>query len=167
MPALLAALVLLTVVGFGTAWFLRANPTTLALRLRPILMVAGAIGVGGLLILVVIFAPVYLPEIFGIAGFVIAALIARAARKRPTPGFSTPGSGSSQRTGVNTAFLQAWIDHESNEVGALVIKGRHAGRWLENLSDEELFELHGDYVVDPDSLKVLESFLDRRMGPDW
>src|SRR5690349_15350389 len=93
MPALLLALVLVAAIAFGIAWFLRANPSTLARVLRPILVVLGGIGVGGLLIFAVRFLPGLLPELFGLAGFVIAALIARAARHRPSGGFSSPGTG--------------------------------------------------------------------------
>ena len=116
MPAiLLLALVMLAVVAFAIAWFLRANPSTVARLLRPAMVVLGGIGVGGLLIFGLRFLPGLLPELFGLAGVVIAALIARAARHRPSGGFSSPGS--SQRTEVHTAFLQAWIDHGTGDVG--------------------------------------------------
>ncbi len=165
MPAVLLALVVLAAVAFGVAWFLRANPSTLARLLRPILVVLGAIGVGGLLIFGVRFLPGLLPELFGLAGFVIAALIARAARHRPSGGFSSPGAG--QRTEVHTAILRAWIDHTTGDVGGAVLSGRFAGRTLDSLSDKELLDLHTECAADSDSLKVLEAYLDRRLGGDW
>src|SRR5262245_66251593 len=102
----LAALALLTVIGFGIAWFLRANPTTVARYLRPALMVLGAIGVGGLLIFGGRFVIAYLPELLGLGGFLLAAVLARAVRGRPPAGFSSPGS--KQRTEVRTEFRRAW-----------------------------------------------------------
>jgi hypothetical protein len=165
MPVFLLALALLVVTGFGIAWFLRANPTTLARLLRPVLVVMGAVGVGGLLVFAVRFLPGVLPELFGLAGFVIAALIARAARQRPSPGFAAPGAG--QRTEVRTAWLEAWIDHATGDVGGTVLQGRFAGRSLDGLADADLLELHADCAADPDSHKVLEAFLDRRLGADW
>jgi hypothetical protein len=165
MPALLLALVVLAAVALGVAWFLRANPSSVARLLRPILLVVGAVGVGGLLIFGVRFLPSVLPELFGLAGVVIAALIARAARHRPAGGFSSPGAG--QRTEVRTAFLQAWIDHATGDVGGTVLAGRFAGRTLDSLADGELLALHADCATDSDSLKVLEAYLDRRLGPDW
>jgi hypothetical protein len=152
-------------VAFGIAWFLRTNPSTLARLLRPILVVLGAIGIGGLLIFGLRFLPGLLPELMGLAGVVIAALIARAARHRPSGGFSSPGRG--QRTEVRTAFLQAWIDHGTGDVGGTVLSGRFAGRTLDQLTDTELLELHAECASDPDSLKVLEAYLDRRLGGDW
>lgn len=165
MPAILLALIVLAAVAFGIAWFLRANPSSLARLLRPILVVLGAIGVGGLLILGLRFLPGLLPELMGLAGVVIAALIARAARHRPSGGFSSPGTG--QRTEVRTVFLQAWIDHATGDVGGTVLSGRFAGRTLDTLADAELLGLHADCGSDADSLKVLEAYLDRRLGGDW
>src|SRR3954447_6430119 len=109
MPAVLLALALLAVLGLGIFWFLRANPSSLARVLRPIMVLLGGIGIGGLLILGVRFLPGLLPELFGLVGVVATALIARWVRRRPSGGFSPPGS--SQRTQVHTAFLEAWIDH--------------------------------------------------------
>lgn len=165
MPAILLALVVLATVAFGIAWFLRANPSTLARLLRPALVVLGALGVGGLLVFGVRFLPGLLPELMGLAGFVIAALIARAARHRSSSGFSSPGTG--QRTEVRTAILQAWIDHGSGDVGGTVLSGRFVGRTLDSLAENELLGLHADCAADPDSLKVLEAYFDRRLGADW
>ena len=166
MPAIfLLALIVLAALAFGVAWFLRANPSTLARLLRPILVVLGAIGVGGLLMFGLRFLPSLLPELMGLAGVVIAALIARAVRHRPSGGFSSPGTG--QRTEVHTAFLQAWIDHATGDVGGAVLSGRFVGRTLDQLKDTELLDLHAECATDPDSLRVLEAYLDRRLGGDW
>src|SRR5216684_3741181 len=96
MPPQVVALALLVAFALGIAWFLRANPSTLARATRPILVILGALGVGGLLILAVAFLPGLLPELFGLAGIVATALIARAARRRTSPGFGSPGGA--QRT---------------------------------------------------------------------
>jgi hypothetical protein len=165
MPILLAALVFLAAVGLGLAWFLRANPTTVARRLRIGLVLLGALGVGGLLIFGVRFLPSFLPELFGLGGVVVTGLIARALRYRPSRGFSTPGSG--QRTETYTAYLQAWIDHSTGDVGGRVVQGEFAGRFLEGLSDADLLALRSECASDPDSLRILEAYLDRRLGADW
>ncbi len=165
MPAILLALVVLAVVALGMAWFLRANPSSLARLLRIILVVLGGIGVGGMLIFGIRFLPGLLPELFGLAGLVITALIARSLRNRPSGGFSSPGTG--KRTEVRTAFLQAWIDHGTGDVGGTVLSGRFAGRTLDSLSDGELLDLHQECSADSDSLRVLEAYVDRRLGADW
>ncbi len=165
MPALLLVLVLLAAVAFGIAWFLRANPSSVARVTRPVLLVLGSIGIGGLLIFAVRFLPSLLPELFGLAGLVITALIARSFRGRPSGGFSSPGSG--QRTAVRTVFLEAWIDHGTGDVGGAVQSGRFAGRTLDSLGDAELIDLHAECATDTDSRRVLEAYLDRRLEGDW
>jgi uncharacterized membrane protein len=166
MPVILLALVALAVVAFAIFWFMRANPSTLARLLRPVLVVLGVIGIGGMLIFGLRFLPGLLPELFGLAGVVITALIARAVRNRPSGGFSSPG-GNGQRTEVRTVFLQAWIDLGTGDVGGTVLAGRFSGRTLDSLGDAELLDLHLECSADADSLRVLEPYLDRRLGAEW
>ncbi|HTE37620.1 MAG TPA: DnaJ domain-containing protein, partial [Reyranella sp.] len=143
----------------------RANPSAVARILRPVVVLVGGIGVGGLLIFGVRFLPGLLPELFGLLGVLGTALIARYMRQRPSGGFSSPGAG--QRTEVRTAFVEAWIDHATGDVGGRVLRGRFAGRGLDTLADGDLLELHAECAGDADSLRVLESYLDRRLGADW
>ena len=165
MPVLILALAVLAILGLGIFWFLRANPSALARILRPILVLAGGLGIAGLLVFGMRFLPGLLPELFGLLGVLGTALIARMVRQRSSGGFRAPGAG--QRTEVHTAFVEAWIDHASGDVGGRVVKGRFAGRGLDMLSDAELLELHAECAGDADSLRVLESYLDRRLGTDW
>ena len=165
MPAIVLALVVLAVGALGIAWFLRANPSALARGMRIVLVVLGAIAVGGMLIFGLRFLPSLLPELLGLAGLVITGLIARALRNRPSGGFSSPGTG--RRTEVRTAFLQAWIDHGTGDVGGTVLAGRFSGRTLDRLSDSELLDLHEECAGDADSLRVMEAYLDRRLNVDW
>jgi hypothetical protein len=165
MPAIVLALVILAVGALGIAWFMRANPSSLARSMRMVLVVLGAIAVGGMLIFGLRFLPSLLPELFGLAGLVITGLIARALRNRPSGGFSSPGTG--RRTEVHTAFLKAWIDHGTGDVGGTVLSGRFAGRTLDRLSDSELLDLHEECRGDADSLRVMEAYLDRRLNVDW
>ncbi len=164
MPVLLA-LVLLAVGALAIAWFLRANPSAMARGVRIVLVTLGAIAVGGMLIFGLRFLPSLLPELFGLAGLVITGLIARAVRNWSSGGFSTPGSA--KQTEVRTSFLQAWIDHSTGDVGGTVLAGRFAGRTLDSLSDGELIDLHQECAADGDSRRVLEAYLDRRLGTDW
>jgi len=165
MPLVLLGLVVLVAIAFGLFWFMRANPSVLSRVMRFALLGVSAVGIGGLLIFGLRFVPGMLPELLGLAGVVVATLIARAARRASSGGFSTPGA--TKRTEVRTAYLDAWIDHGTGDVGGAVLKGRFAGRALDALSDSDLLGLHGECASDGDSLKVLESYLDRRLGGDW
>lgn len=165
MPAILLALLVLAAIALVVAWFLRANPSSMARAIRILMVIVGGIGVGGMLIFGLRFLPGLLPELMGLAGVVITALVARAVRNRPSGGFSTPGTG--QRTEVHTTYLNAWIDHATGDVGGTVLAGRFAGRALDRLTDSELLELQVECASDADSLRVLEAYLDRRLGADW
>jgi hypothetical protein len=161
----LAALVFLAAIGMGIAWFLRANPTTIARRLRIALAVLGALGIGVVLIFGVRFLPSVLPELFGLAGVVATGVIARAFRRRSPGGFSTPGG--SGRTHTRTDYLEAWIDHGTGDVGGRVMQGQFTGSLLDGLSDANLLTLRAECAADPESLRILEAYLDRRLGADW
>ncbi|MFZ5781487.1 MAG: DnaJ domain-containing protein [Pseudomonadota bacterium] len=133
--------------------------------MRIVLLGAGAAAVAAVLIFGIRFVPAVLPELLGLAGVVIAALVARAVRRRSSGGFSSPGHG--RRTAVRTAIIEAWIDHETGEVGGTVLAGRFGGRTLDGLTETQLLELHEECAGDADSARVLESYLDRRLGADW
>ncbi len=164
MPVLLG-LILLAVVALGLFWLLRANPSSLARIARLVLVLVALLGVGSGLVFGMRFLPSIMPELMGLAGIVVTGLVARWLRNRPSGGFSSPGTGG--RTEVRTAFIQAWIDHGSGDVGGTVLAGRFAGRTLDALSDGDLLQLHAECRGDADSLRVLEAYLDRRLGADW
>ncbi len=167
MAVLLLALALLAILAFGIGWFLRANPSSLAKGLRRVLIVAGVFGLGGILLFSVRLLPELLPGLLGLAGVAVIGLLTRWLRQHLSGGggFSTPDG--KQRTEVRTAFLRAWIDHATGDVGGAVMAGRFAGRTLDSLSDAELIDLHGESAADGDSARVLEAYLDRRLGPNW
>jgi hypothetical protein len=165
MPALLIALIVLAILGLSVAWFLRANPSNAARAARIAMIAVAGIGLGGILVFFLRFLPAALPELLGLGGIVVAFLLARALRRAPSGGFSSPGA--SRRTEARTEFLDAWIDHGTGDVGGTVLKGRFAGRTFDGLSDEELLDLYRECAADSESARLLEAYLDRRLGADW
>jgi len=165
MAVVLLALVLATVLALGLGRFLRANPSTLAHGARRGFAVLAVIGLAGVLFFSIRFLPELLPELLGLLGVLGTAFLTRFLRRRASGGFASPGAG--QRTEVRTAFLRAWIDHGTGDVGGAVMAGRFAGRTLDSLSEAELRELHGESAADADSARVLEAYLDRRLGSGW
>jgi hypothetical protein len=155
----------LAAMAIGIGWFLRANPSHLARSVRRMVFGLVIVAAGLALVFSVRFLPEILPELLGLLGLVGSALLARFLRHRSSDGFSTPGGR--QRTEVRTAFLRAWIDHGTGEVGGAVLAGRFAGRTLDSLSDAELLEVRIEAASDADSVRVLEAYLDRRLGPGW
>lgn len=93
------------------------------------------------------------------APFISAARQRWKASRGPSPG---------GESGVNTATLAMFLDHESGHLGGEVRRGRFAGRSLDDLDFDSLCEILRDCAADdPESVPVLEAYLDRREGPDW
>lgn len=168
LPVLIALLVMVGMVVGGRV-FLRANPSVMAARLRRFLTILAVLGVGVVLMFSMRFLPELLPELAGLVGLVVIGGLSRWLRQRLSGGsgggFSTPGSG--HRTEVRTAFLRAWIDHGTGDVGGAVMAGRLIGRTLDSLSEAELRDLLAECAGDADSVRVLEAYLDRRLGSGW
>lgn len=78
------------------------------------------------------------------------------------------GPSQGQRSEVETAMLCMTLDHDTGEMFGTILKGSAAGRSLASFSLSELLALlktcRGD---DPPAVSLLESYLDRRFGPDW
>lgn len=142
--SVIAGLVLLAVL---LRIFLRTAPADLARRLR----VAGGLmllAFGGGLLLARQFA-LALPA--GLAGFMI--LRREAATRNAAP--------SGRSSNVRCAGLAMMLDHDSGDMDGRVLAGRHVGRKLSDLRLDELLEVAADFRGDPDSLRLLESYLDR------
>lgn len=89
----------------------------------------------------------------------------RWRRGRQTAAGPTPGGASR----VKTRSLDMQLDHASGAMDGYVLRpGPTEGRSLASLPLPALlrllFECRGD---DPDSARVLETYLDRRFGPGW
>lgn len=76
----------------------------------------------------------------------------------------SPAEG--QKSTVCSANLEMELDHDTGEMNGTILTSRLQGVRLSSLSVEELLLLHVDFCADPDSLSLLESFLDR-YNPDW
>jgi hypothetical protein len=58
------------------------------------------------------------------------------------------------------------LDHDTGAMDGDVLAGRHEGRRLSDLTLAELLEVAGDVRQDPESLRLLEGYLDR-VHPGW
>ncbi len=94
--------------------------------------------------------------LFGLA----AALFGRArARSRGT-------RSARQTSRVRTAALEMELDLDTGAMNGLVLVGQFEGRELDALSEDELRLLYTELRGDPESVQVLEAYLDRR-APTW
>ena len=158
-PYFLLGLVLVVAAYFLLRWFIAAPPAqvrkvllTAGLILGPILIVALALG--GRLTLASLLVPALLLLLL-----IWPLKRYKSAQRGPTPGRSSE---------VRTRFLKMLLDHDSGEMTGAVLEGPYAGRRLEALAEEDLFALWRLCLAeDEQSARVLESYLDRRLGGDW
>lgn len=96
---------------------------------------------------------------FGLFG--LAAVMFGRARAR------SRGTRSAKQTSrVRTAALEMELDLDSGAMNGLVLVGQFEGRELDALSEDELRLLYDELRGDPESVQVLEAYLDRR-APSW
>lgn len=77
------------------------------------------------------------------------------------------GPRPQQKSSVSTAFFEMELDHDSGGLTGSVRKGAFRGRNLDDLDEGDLAALAREVAGDPQSESVLETYLDRRFGPDW
>jgi DnaJ domain len=74
--------------------------------------------------------------------------------------------GSGQRSSVRAAGVEMSLDHDTGEMDGSVLAGRYEGRKLSELDLGALLEVAEDVRDDAESLRLLESYLDRA-HPGW
>lgn len=76
----------------------------------------------------------------------------------------TPGSTSR----VEAEWLRMSIDHDTGKLDGEVLNGAFRGRTLDSLAPGDLLALLAECRRnDPESARLLEAYLDRRLGGDW
>lgn len=167
MMVLLAGLLVLLAVVATSRWFASTPPAAVlkTARWSGVLLFAG-----GILMLAVT----------GRLGWALAALAAlipwlmRLIQVRNAyrvfRAWSGRGGGvkaaSGNQSRVETRFLRMTLDHDSGVLSGEVRDGPFAGRTLSQLSFAEALDLYRFCGADPQSVQLLESWLDR-IWPDW
>lgn len=155
----LGFLLMLVVVGLMAA-FTQARPAALARSLR-----WTAIGLAAAGIVLLPFIGRGSLVAFGPA--VLLPLLTRWLLRR-MPAWDGFGSQSGRSSSVETAWLAMTLDHDSGSMGGTVRAGRFAGRQLSTLDRAELLALLDECRSgDPDSVPLIEAYLDRTQGPGW
>ncbi len=90
------------------------------------------------------------------------AMFARARRRVRT----TPGSQGERKSRVRTAALEMELDLDTGEMNGLILAGHYEGQMLGDMKKEDLYALLRELEPDPESVQVLEAYLDRR-EPTW
>ena len=147
---------LLLVAGLGLlalvlAVFVRTPPADLARRLQ----MAGGIALILLAVALLFLRQFALAIPLGFAGYMI---LRRNAATRP--------AASGRSSTVRSAGLEMALDHATGEMDGRVLAGRYEGRLLSKLTRRQLLEVREDFASDADSLRLLETYLDRAQ-PAW
>ncbi|MGD1935922.1 MAG: molecular chaperone DnaJ [Candidatus Phaeomarinobacter sp.] len=83
---------------------------------------------------------------------------------RNIPGMGRPSSG--QTSDIQTPWLEMWLDHDTGQMGGRVRQGRFSGADLGHLSLGDLLQLRSELIGDGESLRLLDSFIERVHGAD-
>jgi len=152
MSALLLVAAIVIVAGALLIAFLITPPGDLARRIR----MSGGVALMLLGLALLFFRQFALAIALGIAGVVLL-------RRWSAP---KPMGATGQTSSVRSAGLDMMLDHATGEMDGRVLAGRHEGRRLSELTLPELIEVGEDFSGDPESLRLVESYLDRR-HPGW
>ena len=76
------------------------------------------------------------------------------------------GRGGAGASSVSTAWLAMTLDHQSGSMDGEVLQGQFQQQRLSSLSLQQLLALAQECQQDPDSLQLLQAYLDRT-HPDW
>ena len=83
----------------------------------------------------------------------------RKATKKPESG---------QTSKVETSLLVMTLDHDTGQMDGTILSGTFAEKKLTDLSHEQLIQLYRIAKANhPDSIAVLEAYLDREIGDNW
>lgn len=78
------------------------------------------------------------------------------------------GPSAGKRSRVSTRFFEMELDHDSGAMDGRILEGRFVGRWLRELDEGERLDLAREVAAgDAQSMRLLETYLDRTHGPDW
>lgn len=153
----------MTVLG----WLKRTNRTTLTAAMLRTKWIGIGIGTIGLVGLILTKNPGFLVGLLGFLAPVIIQMLRQVQAGRTLgDGWGAPGSAG-QRSEIATLWLRLTLDHASGDMQGRVLAGRFAGRLLGDLELPELVALLAECAGDADSARLLESYLDRRFGPEW
>lgn len=167
LPQLAILLGLLAAAFLAVRWFTRANPASISATLKKVAL-AGLVALGlwlvvtgkvaGLIAVGAGLAP-WISRAFRLHGL---WRMMKQAGVHMTGGQASAGNSSQ----VETRFLSMTLDHDTGALDGTVIEGRFRGRPLTSLDFTQAGELWHDVQSDPQSVQVLEAWLDRTW-PDW
>ncbi|MCB2108647.1 MAG: DnaJ domain-containing protein [Rhodobacteraceae bacterium] len=170
LPAFLMGVAALFVVWTFLGWYARAKTEDVKRTLR-----WTGITVGILVIAILILTGRFAAAMAGLMGLSAWAWrvfnMIQVGRQfggmfRGMSGASRSHAGGPKKSTVESKFIRMTLDHDSGDMDGDVLTGPYANRRLSSLSQKEILDLRDACESDPDSLALVESYLDRA-HPDW
>ncbi len=171
LQAVLLGLALLILVILGGRWFASANPHAVLRLLK-----WGGLGLAALALLALVVTgrlPLLLAAVAGLVPWLLRAMHVHSAYRAlkgalggRSGGWRNAGAAAPNTSSVDTRYLRMVLDHDSGELDGEVLAGPGRGRRLCQLADEELAALWRECRADPQSLQLLEAWLERNR-PNW
>ena len=152
-------------VGLGLIgyWLLNADPARIRRSLKWVLLALAAGAIAAVAVrgnIHFLWTALLLGLPFLLRARALRRQMRNAARTAAGP---SPGSSST----VRTDWLEMTLDHDSGAFAGTVIRGRHEGVALEDMSLAQVLGLLDECRDDPESVRLLETFLDRAHGDAW
>jgi hypothetical protein len=166
LPPLLAGIALFVAVVLLSRWFATATPGAVLRSARWAGLAALAAGVAFLAVtgrLAWAFA-----ALMGLVPWILRAMRVHAAYRglRGVFGRMRTGGAAGDVSRVETGFLRMELDHDTGALSGEVVAGAFKGARLSDLSPDQAKALWREVASDPQSVQVLEAWLDRS-HPDW
>ena len=84
----------------------------------------------------------------------------------PHPGGTRAQTGQSTR--VATEWIEMELEHDTGKMRGRVLKGAFSGQSLDQLTDDNALRFYAEAgAADAETARLLEAYLDRRLGADW
>lgn len=161
MVFLVAGLLLLWLGSNLLREFLRANPAVVAKRMKQ-----GG-GVASLIAALFLLLRGRLDLAFGLAGLGFWLTSGQKAPNWSDLGRAVRGARRGTRTSrLRTSLIEMELDHVTGTMQGVVLAGPFAGRSLGDLDAAQCEALSAYCAGDPESLRLLEAYFDRRF-PGW
>jgi len=142
--------------------FVEANPANLARATRTVFITA-AVTIAIVALILFIVSERFALGVAEITALAPLLLRAWAHWRRGQSASPSPGQASE----VETDYLRMHLDHGTGTMSGTVLRGRFQGRYLNELTLDELVDLWRECrVAYTQAAKLLEAYLDRQT-PDW
>lgn len=154
-------LLLLMVLFGGLFWFMRWSSRVGPTRTAEILRWIALGGLGLLLLMAFTRGGAALVAPFLALLLPIALRHWRKLLPLLTRGAGGPAGNVNSASSVQTQFLHMSLDHNSGDMQGQIVMGQFQGRHLSDLTLQELLSFWQECQQDPQSVAVLETYLDR------